>query len=452
MLTGLVRMIRRVLPLVALIAAAMPAHAQSPPPLTQLQFDIVGVRLVVDPPALTVPKQIATQINTRLELPAGANANAAEALATLARNGVVEATLRGPSIPPTRITTRPGDPLPLPPFALPGDYFLDGIRLVSNGVAILDATAPNGTPATTIPIAVINEVLVTSVTSRPLSLDQITEKGIVIDQNNFQAVSFQVAFNIDGEPFTIQLPAALPTRELLNTKPTREVLVRQLTAVNQQLAETLTTLPPQFDRPGLNFSIAALPFFPVLEEDNGDPAFGVPPVTGIVFIPGNVAFLNQFFSVILMVSNVAPDGTPLVLRDVTGTVKLPTGLDRVAGASYENPGDDPLRLARIEGAGQRATVHVVQLGPDGERGTADDVATIPPQKGGEGEFLLEGLKRAATSSTSRSPPCSTACRRDPCRWSVKPRARCSCGTRRSRSRWRIHAPFAAASRMTSTRR
>ena len=44
------------------------------------------------------------------------------------------------------------------------------------------------------------------------------------------------------------------------------------------------------------------PFFPVLEEDNGDPAFGVPPVTGIVFIPGNVAFLNQFFSVILMVS------------------------------------------------------------------------------------------------------------------------------------------------------
>ena len=46
-------------------AASAPARAQQAP-LTQLQFDIVGVRLVVDPPALTVPKNIATQINTSL--------------------------------------------------------------------------------------------------------------------------------------------------------------------------------------------------------------------------------------------------------------------------------------------------------------------------------------------------------------------------------------------------
>lgn len=359
--------------------------------LTQLQFDIVGVRLVVDPPVLTVPKQIATQINTSLVLPTGASLNTSDAVAALTQGALVEGTLRGPSIPPTRITARPGQPLPLPAFALPGDYFLDGIRLVKDGVPLLDATAQDGRPATTIPIAVINEIFVTSVTSRPLSLDEIKEKGIVIDANNFQAVNFQVAFNIDGAPFTIQLPAALPTRELLNTKPTRELLIQQLSVVNQQLAATRTSLPPEFDRPGLNFSIAALPFFPVL-EDADDPGFDIPPVTGIVLIPGNVAFLNQFFSVVLMVSNVAPDGTPLVLRDVTGTIKLPTGLDRVAGASYENPGDDPLRLARIEGIGQQVTVRVVQLGPDEQIGTADDVASIPPQKGGEGEFLLEGLK------------------------------------------------------------
>ncbi len=360
-------------------------------PLTQLQFNIVGVRLVVDPPALTVPKQIATQINTSLVLPTGAGIETSDAVAALTQGALVEGTLRGPSIPPTRITARPGQPLLLPAFALPGDYFLDGIRLVKDSVALLDATAQDGRPATTIPIAVISEVFVTSVTSRPLSLDEIKEKGIVIDANNFQAVNFQVAFNIDGQPFTIQLPAALPTRELLNTKPTREQLIQQLSVVNQQLAATQTRLPPEFDRPGLNFSIAALPFFPVLEEGE-EPGFDIPPVTGIVFIPGNVAFANQMFSVVLMVSNVAPDGTPLVVRDVAGTIKLPTGLDRVAGASFENPGDDPLRLARVEGAGQQATVRVVQVGPDGQLGTADDIVSIPPQRGGEGEFLLEGLK------------------------------------------------------------
>jgi hypothetical protein len=365
--------------------------AAQAPPLAQLQFDIVGLRLVIDPPALTVPKQIATQLNTSLVLPAGAPTDASDAIASLVQGAIVEGTLRGPSIPPTRLTTRPGEPLLLPAFALPGDYFVDGLRLVKDGVPLLDATSQAGAPATTVPIKVINEVFVTSVTSRPLTLEEIKEKGIVIDQNNFQAVNFQVAFNIDGSPFTIQLPVAMPTRELLNTKPSRELLVQQLTVLNQQLATLQTTLPAEFDRPGLNFSIAALPFFPVLEEGD-EPDFAVPPITGLVVIPGNVAFLNQFFSVVLMVSNVAPDGTSLVLRDVMGTIKLPTGLDHVAGVSFESPGDDPLRLARVEGVGQQATVKVVQLGPDGKGGTADDIANIPPQKGGEGEFLLEGLK------------------------------------------------------------
>jgi hypothetical protein len=139
--------------LLAALAGSVPLAAQNggSQQLTQLQFDIVGVRLVVDPPSLTVPKQIATQINTRLELPAAAGTNASEAMAALADGGLVEATLRGPAIPPTRITARPGQPLPLPPFALPGDYFLDGIRLVKDGVPLLDATAPDGRPATTYP-------------------------------------------------------------------------------------------------------------------------------------------------------------------------------------------------------------------------------------------------------------------------------------------------------------
>src|SRR5687767_5646284 len=203
---------------VAALAFCSRASAQTTP-LTQLQFDIVGVRLVVDPPALTVPKQIATQINTSLVLPSSAAIETRDAVAALAHGGLVEATLRGPFIPPTRITARPGEPLRLPPFALPGDYFLDGVRLVKDGATLLDATGSDGRPATTIPIKVINEILVTSVTSRPLSLDEIKEKGIVIDQNNFQTVNFQVAFNIDGQPFTIQLPAALPTRQLLNSEP-----------------------------------------------------------------------------------------------------------------------------------------------------------------------------------------------------------------------------------------
>ena len=35
-------------------------------------------------------------------------------------------------------------------------------------------------------------------------------------------------------------------------------------------------------------------------------------IPALLLIPGNIAFLNQFFSVQLLVSNQAPDGTPLV--------------------------------------------------------------------------------------------------------------------------------------------
>jgi hypothetical protein len=365
--------------------------AQSGLPLKQLQFDIVGVRLVVDPPALTVPKNIPTHINTQLVTPPEAGAAAQEALAGLTSGAVIEAELRGPAIPPTRIVVPVGSPIPIPAFALPGDYFLDGIRLMKDGKPLLDATAPDGRSATLIPIRVISEVFVTSVTSRPLTLDEIREKGIIIDQSSFQAVNFQAAFNIDGQPFTIQLPAVLPTAETLSTTADRTELIRQVTAINQTLAATHTTLPPEFDRPGINFSIAALPFFFVPEDESDIPPLDVPPVNGLVVIAGNVAFLNQFFKVSVLVANVTPEGSQLLLRDVSGTIVLPTGLDRIPGTT-EAPGDDPLRLARVEGVGAVGTVPVLQTGPDGVLGTADDSTLIPPQKQGEGELLLEGLK------------------------------------------------------------
>jgi hypothetical protein len=385
------RTLLTLLSLSLLLGAGTRAYAQQTQSLAELRFDIVGVRLVVDPPALTVPKNIPTHVNTSLVVPAGAPADVRDALATLTAGAVVEAELRGPSIPATRISVAAGSPIPLPAFALPGDYFLDGIRLARDGVTILDATTADGHPATTIPIKVISEVFVTSVTSRPLSADEIRQKGILIDASSFQTVNFQVALNVDGQKFTIDMPAVLPTPRLLQASADRQALIQQVGLINQRLAETQTRLPAEFDRPGINFSIAALPFFFVPEDEGGIPTLDVPPITGLVVVAGNVAFLHQFFKVAVMVNNVAPDGSALELRDVTGTIALPTGLDRVAGTP-DQPGDDPLRLARIEGVPAVATTPIVQPGPDGQVGTADDLTVVPPQKPAEGEFLLEGLK------------------------------------------------------------
>ena len=406
------------------------AFAQSSQaPLARLQFDIVGVRLVVDPPALTVPKNIATQINTSLVTPSGLAADVSDALATLTEGAQVEAELRGPSISPTRIAVVPGQPLPIPPLALAGDYFLDGIRLVKNGQTILDATSADGHAGD----------------DDSDSRDQRSARGIrhveaaVARRDPRQGHRHrreelqrgQLPGGVQHRRHAVhdQAPAVLPTPQLLQTTKDRTVLIQQISALNRSLAATQTTLPPQFDRPGLNFSIAALPFFPVESGDDNDPGFDTPPVTGLIVIPGNVAFLHQFFSALLLVANVAPDGSRLELQNVAGTITLPTGLDGVAG-TFDQPGDDPLRLARIEGVGIQPTVQIVQRGPDGKLGTADDIPVIPPQKQGEGEFLIEGLQEGSHLFDIAIEPRSSVCRRAPSSSKARRAARCSCGTRR----------------------
>ncbi|MBI3860214.1 MAG: carboxypeptidase regulatory-like domain-containing protein, partial [Thaumarchaeota archaeon] len=369
--------------LLALVSVC--AQAQETPSLTQLQFDIVGARLAVDPPTLTVPKNIPTQINTFFDFPDGVSQEVKDqVLGAFVADAEVEAELRGPSFAPRRVRARPGQPLPVPAFALQGDYFLDNIRLVKNGQALLDATP------STVPITVIGDILITSVKTSPLSLDELRKKGIVIDASNFQVLNFELAFDIQGIPSKLRLLVALPNggRPGFGGKP--EELLR-LRGINQQLAETVK-LPPEFDRPGLNFGIAAIPFLRADEEENSP--FPIPPIVGLVLIPGNIGFLNQFFSVQLLVMNAAPDGTPLVLREAQAKITLPPGLDQTPG-TYDKPGDDPLRLARIEGVGQQPLAPVVQRGPDGALGTADDLPSIPPQHMGEGEFLVEGLREGA---------------------------------------------------------
>src|SRR5206468_2284620 len=87
----------------------------------------------------------------------------------------------------------------------------------------------------------------------------------------------------------------------------------------------------------------------------------------------NIAYLNQFFSALVMVSNVAPGTSSLVVHDVTAEIVLPTGTDTVA-----DTGDDPLRMARTGNppVAQAKIQPVTEPGPAGKLGTPDDAQTV----------------------------------------------------------------------------
>jgi hypothetical protein len=339
------------------------------PELPTLEYRLTGLALEVSPSALTVPRGVATQVNTSVY---GAEALPADA--------AVRATLRGPSFPGTiEITATPGEPILLSPLSQSGTHFLEDIRLDVDPNLSLMANPPE------VNINVLEELLVGDVTSRPLSLEEIRELGIQFDENSFKAFNFTMALATESRVVEIDLPVLFPTtkgkeREQPDLPPV--IPIAGLSGV------------PELEIEG--FDIRPIMLEPIKVPPPGEE---IPPIPGIIVIPGNIAFLNQFFSVLLAVSNEAPDGTPLVVRDVKAEVFLPPGGDNVVGDILRDPPfspgepeyDNPLRIAKTA-VGRENIKPVIAPGPDGEPGTADDVDSLRPLETGNSEFLVEGVK------------------------------------------------------------
>ncbi|MEO6035058.1 MAG: hypothetical protein ABIQ35_07380, partial [Verrucomicrobiota bacterium] len=183
------------------ISLLLPAIAFAAQPLTTLEYKIVGTQLRVSPEMVSVPKNIAGSV--LVQLSGGTNSAAST---TLAQGTFVEATLRGPTFPARRLIGQVNQALLLPPLPLVGDYQLDNIRLVDSATGV---TKLEGVPAS-VPVHVFDEVLVSRVTSRPLSLDEIRDRGIVIDEKNFRAVEFEVGFVLDGKTIPVTFPVIAP--------------------------------------------------------------------------------------------------------------------------------------------------------------------------------------------------------------------------------------------------
>jgi len=99
-----------------------------------------------------------------------------------------------------------------------------------------------------------------------------------------------------------------------------------------------------------------------------------------MIIPGNIAYLNQFFSVLVVTTDTGPSGSGLVVNNARARISLPTGPDGVLGS-----GDDPLRLAHTQEypSGMPTTLSLVDT-------SGKDV--LPPQGTNQAEFLVEGLR------------------------------------------------------------
>jgi hypothetical protein len=192
-------------------AAPQPARADpGAPPLAEERIYVVGLELRPGPAHQVAPKNQGTSVAATLAVPntsePGASAPGAPGLPSLPADAVVLGELSGPAFgEPVTLAATPGGNFAIPPLAIPGLYTLGNIRLVNNGQVVLV-----GNPAV-VRIEVIDRVLVSQVTSRPLSADEIKERGIVIDERNFQVVNFTVGFGLQDQQVNIDLPMLFPS-------------------------------------------------------------------------------------------------------------------------------------------------------------------------------------------------------------------------------------------------
>lgn len=340
---------------VAALLASMPSPAAD---LGQAQLEIAGSGVTIAPESQTVPFDTPTVIETFLE---GYDASAGPLPAGLRVRG----DLSGPDIDGVlALETLPNEPFRIPRLQRGGEYRLEDIRLVE-GDQILTYASPRSAAI------LVTQVLVTRVTSRPLTLEEIRSYGIAIDEDSFRAFDFTFGFGVDGSTYDFHVPVVFGPDgavEMLDGSGGGARTELHPRFRPPQVAPFQLEMPP---RASDGSSGGCVEVFEPCEI-----AARVP-IPGVILFPADVRLLHQFFSVVLMVQNGAPAGDPLVLRDLTARLSLPPGL----------------RLAETEPPTYLGTPLPIRVpGPDGRLGTADDLSFLVAQGSGEAQALVEGLR------------------------------------------------------------
>jgi hypothetical protein len=341
------------------------------PILAAADFDLIGLAVTASPATQSVPKNTPTAVLVAPQVPEGTDV--AQIVAGMNPLYRVRGELTGPSFSnPVTLEGPIGQPLAIPAMSQAGDHMLQNLRVVDTGTdgqPVVAAVTPDSCG-----IVVFERILISEVHVNELTFDEIRQAGIVLTDDSYQAFNFTLGIGTTSDAQQISIPVAFPTVGITDPRP---------------IVGTPTISGPGIDLPT---------FVPImLTEGGGDdegggprkaPDFGGEPVRipGVVVFPGRVGFLHQFFEAIVIVANGAPNGAPLVLRQLHAKAKLPDN------GTPANPSDDPLRIAETQTGGRVFELDLHGLGADAKYGTPDDTDSFSPGQSGQATFLLEGMK------------------------------------------------------------
>jgi hypothetical protein len=165
-----------------------PSHSISVPhtALKVSQSDKITFPRTVNPP-------VPFTVKTRLALPEGINIHD-----LYHEELIAKVELSGPSfVRPIELSTIVPQPFPPPTLAFSGTYHLTNFRIYRGSKQI-------GRALDDVKLEVFENLLTTEVTTRPLTLTEIVDRGIVIDSSSFATMDFTAALAFVSQNVNIE--------------------------------------------------------------------------------------------------------------------------------------------------------------------------------------------------------------------------------------------------------
>ncbi len=219
--------------------------------------------------------------------------------------------LTGPGIDtPITLSTIPGQKFAIPALHEKGDYLLQNIRLVGSSGEFLQSAIPN------VATIQVSDLLTTNVKVRQLTPDELRERGILIDDRNYEVYEYTFIFGVGEQkveiPYTVIVDKR--TRQIIPASP----------AAFRMLPFPQRQKPPRFTPPYVEpFDLSPGGADVVGDQKDKTPRPGNATLPAALVIPNGFGVLHQFFAVILDVSNSAPAGSNIVIDSITGTIHPP---------------------------------------------------------------------------------------------------------------------------------
>jgi hypothetical protein len=329
------------------IAAVLSAWTQTTPvKIGQLDLTIGGISATVTPAQPVIPKDISSGVQIVVTLN-GKTLTPSAVAQYLGGPFQIQGEYSGPGLSQTvDVPQSPAENslvLDLPAVDEAGNYTLSNLRFMVNGKDVFDLS-PNS-----VVVDVIDQVLVTSVQTQELTLDQIQAAGVVLDSSDYTGFQFTIGLLLSSQVVNISFPVVFDSQGVPIPQP--------------------ISPPATPTAPGVSVPVTIVPVLLqcAASDCNGGGAGGGTPqlpggggsirIPSILVIPGNVGYLKQFFSAQLYVTNDTPAEANLVVDNLSGTINLPPGKDGVVGTD-----DDPLGLPTLKTGPEAITMPILLNG------------------------------------------------------------------------------------------